>query len=39
MKGDIHIASNYRPFSMTCVLYKLMEHINCKLNIWLPIRS
>jgi len=29
-KGNIHLASNYRPVSLTCVLSKLMEHVICK---------
>ena len=29
-KGDVHLASNYRPISLTCVLSKVMEHIICK---------
>jgi len=26
-KGNIHLASNYRPISLTCVIAKIMEHI------------
>ena len=26
-KGDKHLASNYRPVSLTCVISKLLEHI------------
>jgi len=29
-KGNIHLASNYRPVSLTCVVSKIMEHIICK---------
>ena len=29
-KGDRHIASNYRPISLTRVCAKLLEHIICK---------
>ena len=29
-KGNDHLASNYRPVSLTCVLSKVMEHIVCK---------
>lgn len=29
-KGDRHIASNYRPVSLTCVCCKLLEHIVCR---------
>ena len=28
-KGDVHSASNYRPFSLTGVLSKVIEHILC----------
>jgi len=28
--GNAHLASNYRPVSLTCVLSKLMLHIICK---------
>jgi len=28
--GNAHLASNYRPVSLTCVLSKLMQHIICK---------
>ena len=29
-KGDRHLAENYRPVSLTCVLSKLLEHIVCR---------
>ena len=29
-KGDVHLAENYRPVSLTCVTCKLLEHIICK---------
>ena len=29
-KGDRHLAENYRPVSLTCVLSKLLEHIICR---------
>ena len=29
-KGNVHLASNNRPVSLTCVLSKVMEHIICK---------
>ena len=29
-KGDRHTASNYRPVSLTCVCYKVLEHIIVK---------
>ena len=29
-KGNRHIASNYRPISLTCVCCKLLEHIICR---------
>lgn len=29
-KGNVHVASNYRPVSLTCTLCKVMEHIICK---------
>ena len=28
-KGDRHIVSNYRPVCLTCVCFKLLEHIIC----------
>ena len=28
-KGNVHMASNYRPVSLTCVACKLLEHIVC----------
>ena len=28
-KGNVHLASNYRPVSLTCVICKLLEHIIC----------
>ena len=28
-KGNVHLASNYRPVSPTCVVCKLLEHIIC----------
>ena len=29
-KGDRHLAENYRPVSLTCVISKLLEHIICR---------
>ena len=29
-KGDRHLAENYRPVSLTCVLPKLLQHIVCR---------
>ncbi|XP_061168251.1 uncharacterized protein LOC133177179 [Saccostrea echinata] len=29
-KGDVHLAENYRPVSLTCVVCKLLEHVICK---------
>jgi len=29
-KGDVHLATNYRPISLTCVVCKVMEHILSK---------
>ena len=29
-KGDVHLPENYRPFSLTCVSCRLLEHIICK---------
>jgi len=29
-KGNVHLASNYRPVSLTCVISKIMEHMICK---------
>ena len=26
-KGDESLAANYRPISLTCILYKVLEHI------------
>ena len=29
-KSNVHLASNYHPISLTCVVSKIMEHIFCK---------
>ena len=29
-KGNVHLAGNYRPVSLTCTLFKVLEHIICK---------
>lgn len=29
-KGNVHLAANYRPVSLTCIISKVMEHILCK---------
>jgi len=29
-KGNVHLASNYRPVSLACVNSKIMEHMICK---------
>ncbi len=29
-KGNRHIASNYRPVSLTCITCKIMEHVLCR---------
>ena len=36
-KGDMSLACNYRPVSLTCVPCKLLEHIVCSNNIWTNI--